>query len=89
MSDKPYENTEFMGCACHSPEHVMQLMLWTEEPKMLCIYMCLNPEVWYKRIWLAIKYIFGYKSRFGHFDEFMIKPEDANRLIEMLNKIKE
>ena len=58
MSDKPYDNTEYMGCACHSPEHIMQLMLWNEEPKMLCLYICL-------------------------------KPEDATRLIEMLNKIKE
>lgn len=40
----------------------------------------------FKRIWLAIKYIFGYKSKFGHFGETLIKYEDTNRLIGLIER---
>ena len=28
----------------------------------------------------GIKYIFGHRSKYGDFDEFIIKPEDADKL---------
>lgn len=40
----------------------------------------------FKRIWTAIKYIFGFKCEFGHFGETMIKPENC---IEMANLLHE
>jgi hypothetical protein len=40
----------------------------------------------FKRIKVAIKYIFGHKSIYGHFDSFLLKPEDSERLIEHLKK---
>jgi hypothetical protein len=36
------------------------------------------------RVKYALKYIFGYKSRFGAFDEFIFKPEDLTKLKEYL-----
>lgn len=43
--------------------------------------MLLTPEynIW-KRMWMAIKYIFGYKSMYWHFDEFVFKKSDADKL---------
>lgn len=42
-----------------------------------------NEKNIFKRIFTAIKYIFGYKSKYGHFDEFIFKHQDKNKLQEI------
>jgi hypothetical protein len=49
----------------------------------------LRPESFYKRIWLGIKYIFGYTCRYGYFDEFILDPKDVDRMIGLLTNYKE
>ncbi len=34
----------------------------------------------FKRIISAVRYIFGHRSIYGEFDEFIFKPSDADRL---------
>ena len=63
-------------CDCHSLEH--QFVLWYDE-ELNNIY--IEPHLyhsgnWFKRLWGGVKYIFGYKSRFGNWDETIIKNED-------------
>lgn len=77
---------EFFECSCHSPEHVMHWHLDLDEPAWLFINFHLSPDVWWKRIMHAVMYIFGYTSRYGHFDEFMVRQEDCDKLIEILQK---
>lgn len=82
----------YFECDCYSPEHLLQFKLFDtigEDHKTLSAYVFLNPEPWYKRIWIAVKYIFGYKCRYGHFDEFILNPEDVDKFINLLNKLKE
>lgn len=43
--------------------------------------------IW-KSIWIAIKYIFGYKCKFGYFDEFIFKKTDADKLQSVVNYLK-
>jgi len=84
------KNSEHFECRCGSPEHLLTFRLWEDKYGMdLYAYVLLNPEPFYKRIWLGIKYIFGYTSRYGHFDEFILDPTDRDRLIDLLNKYKE
>jgi len=45
------------------------------------------PGFW-KRCWYAIKYVFGYKCKYGHFDNVLLKVEDADNMIDMLNQFK-
>ena len=91
---KKYKEFEhvYIECVCDCQEHVLRITfdpnicedhcggdLWTE------VY--LNKKLpWYKRIWLAVKYMFGYQSRFGAFDNITLKPEHYNKLRELLNK---
>jgi hypothetical protein len=82
------DSNHYFECHCHSPEHLLKFVLWEDDP-MLFAYVFLNPEPFYKRIWLGIKYIFGYSSRYGYFDEFILNPKDADRFIEILNRYKE
>jgi hypothetical protein len=35
-----------------------------------------------------VKYIFGHKSKYGAWDEFMFNPEDADKLQELVDYLK-
>lgn len=78
-------------CHCHSPEHLLRFYLEEEgnREKYLYASVFLNEDRFFKRLWQGLKYIFGYKCKYGHFDEFILNPEDADRFIDMLKKFKE
>ena len=40
----------------------------------------------FQRVKEGIKYIFGHKSDYGHFDSIIISVEDRKRLIDILSK---
>lgn len=77
-------------CKCENTEH--QLIFSTidgDSDREVFVSVHLTPEwnIW-KRIKMAIKYIFGYKCCYGHFDEFIFNPDDADRLQEVVNYLK-
>lgn len=86
--------TEFFECQCSSDEHTLKFVLdeacdditdleiWTS----VFLY---QYQSWWKRVWIAIKYIFGYTSRYGHWDCFIMRPEDVDRMILLLAKYKD
>jgi hypothetical protein len=43
----------------------------------------LSNKTFFKRIWIAIKYIFGYKCKYGHFDEFVWREDDMAQLADL------
>ena len=48
----------------------------------------LNKGTFWERLVYGIKYIFGHQSRYGAFDEFIIKPEDANEFEKVIRYLK-
>lgn len=77
----------YFECACYSEEHVLRFAVDEEEGE---IYACQFMRQWhnpFKRIWIALKYVFGYKSQYGHFDCWLMLPEDADRMIAMCERI--
>lgn len=82
---------EIILCKCGSAEHQI-LFLWLEndEDKEVYAQIHLAPErSIFKRIVNAIKYIFGYKSQYGAFDEVVLSPsniKDLEKVIEHLKK---
>ncbi len=80
------DGIEFFECQCFSDEHTLKFILDTEY-KEIYTHVFLNEYSIYNRILIAIKYIFGYKCKYGHWDSFLLKPEDAKRLISLLEKI--
>jgi hypothetical protein len=58
-------------------------------PLPLAYFMYTLFEIPIRRCWVALKYIFGYKCKYGHFDTFMVKEEDCDKLIELLTEYKE
>jgi len=57
---------------------------WNDE---LYIQVHLNQSMgFWKRLWHGIKYIFGFKCRFGSFDEVLLKPKEVERLQKALDE---
>lgn len=81
---------EFFVCECSDITHQM---LYTDFPNAdgsydvayLEIHMA-QSEPWYKRIWIAIKYVFGYRTKYGHWDTILFKDADLIRFRNALNK---
>jgi hypothetical protein len=74
---------EYFECSCCSDEHRLVFMLDEDTdfgpPDLYTSVFLHDYDNVFKRVWKAIKYVFGYKSKYGHFDCCIMKPEDAPR----------
>jgi hypothetical protein len=87
MEQDQLTETEIFVCGCHSFEHQTKF-IYNEEDNILYVYIHLNNyDSFWKRLLTGIKYIFGYSSRFGEWDEFIFKEEDQEKLRKFLNQI--
>ena len=85
----------YVPCECKSMEHMFCFVYFEDAKKhidphwsdelYLEVQMISNKE-WYKRVWAAIKYVFGHTSNYGHWDSASISPEEAVRMVELLNR---
>lgn len=78
-------------CDCSSAEHQMVLRYDDDKDlgRMVYVEIHLVPLVWYKRLWMGIKYIFGYKCCYGNFEEMILSPKHARQIYNLyrfLNK---
>ena len=81
------DGSEFFECQCGSDEHTLRFVYDKENNEFYLSIFLDNYRPWWKRLGLSIKYLFGYKSRYGHFGEWLMEQEDASRLSIMLDKV--
>ena len=78
---------EIVICDCSSAEHQLVLRYDDDKDKDLgrqvFVEIHLVPLVWYKRLWLGIKYIFGYKCKYGNFEEMILSPKHARQVYDL------
>lgn len=79
--------THYFECECGGDEHTLRFILDKEHKKIYTTFFLNHYDQWYKRLWRGIKYIFGYKCKYGHWDVWTLRYEDIDRLKEVLNKI--
>ncbi len=96
MSEKiPYESQEIVICECRSDEH-QYIFYYSEDEieegkKVPMVYV--HPHlITYKSFWerlkSATKYLFGHRTKYGHWDEFMLSPKDAHKFQDIVNYLK-
>lgn len=73
------KTTHVFPCPCSDPEHHIIYSMFDDEEEIY-LHVQLNNGKWYQRVWKAIKYVFGYKCKFGHFEEFIISSENYEHL---------
>lgn len=74
-------------CKCHSYEHQIGFSHDTEDKTMyVSPHLCTNYGFW-RRLWVGLRYTFGYKSRYGAWDEVIFEENDIIGLRDYLNQI--
>ncbi len=85
--------SEHFDCSCHSDEHTIVFRFFddkVDDLKELYLSVYLNQyRNVFKRIWIAIKYVFGYKCKYGHWDCWTMVEDDCKRLKTILEKFEE
>ena len=87
-------NKEYIvGCNCNSPDHQLSIGWFIPNENDNCkeVYFSyhLYPFAFWKRVWYAIKYVFGWRSMFGDYEELTLFPEDVERMVGILKEAKE
>lgn len=81
------ENPKVLICECSSTEHNI-IFQYDEDDKECYVSIHLTKLDLWSRIKQAFKYIFGYRSKCGDFDEIILNKSHADYLIELGNKLK-
>jgi len=83
---------ELLNCQCSSGNHIITFNYDSDDNEVYCnVYVEQNKPL-HKRIWYAIKYIFGWQSNYGAYSEIILRPEDADALNDIaahLDKVTE
>jgi len=82
---------ELFLCDCFSADHQM-IFTYVEDENWEDVYVNVHLNHYFpfwKRIKIGIKYIFGWKSRYGSFDEFIFHPGDSKKLQKVVDYLKE
>jgi len=80
-------NKEILTCVCSSAEHQIIIRYDTDENQVYANIYLTNLPIW-KRIVNAVKYIFGYKSKYGDFEEFIFDKRDIPALEKVVEHLK-
>ena len=77
-------------CQCSSSEHQIIFSIFDDfdDPEVFASIHLVPEYHWWKRVWNAIKYIFGYRCKYGHFEEFIFRPEDWRKLDKVVKFLK-
>jgi hypothetical protein len=86
-----FDQVSHFDCDCQSAEHIFRVTsedAWDPDfPPDLFLTLQLNQyRSVFKRFITAVKYLFGYECRFGHWDVVTINQDDLNRLIVLFQQ---
>lgn len=75
-------------CACHSDEHTLVITLDEDDdgPEIYTSVFLTDWPCFWKRAYEAVRYVFGHKSKFGHFDTFTFRPRDVREMMKLMDR---
>lgn len=78
------DGSYFFECKCGSDDHTLRFTLDKEDREIYTSVFLNNYRNIFKRLFIAIRYIFGYKCEYGHWDCWIMRNEDVQNLSKML-----
>lgn len=76
-------------CECKSMEHQITFVYDEDDDTIYMETHLTTYRNFFKRFWVGIKYAFGYKCKFGNFDEIYLGPNEIKEMEEMLDDYKQ
>jgi hypothetical protein len=77
-------DNHFVICTCQTPEHIIRFMYDKADNELYTEVYLNNYNSFFKRCWIALKYILGYKSKYGHWDSTIINKQERTNLFYFL-----
>ena len=80
---------ELLLCECNSSEHQM-IMRYFEDDQESTIFVDIHlvKRTFWDRLKYAVKYLFGYKSKYGAWDEIILGPQHIKSLESVVKYLK-
>ena len=74
-------------CDCGDLEHLLVFQYFPgDEDAVMFVSSHLNPaRRWWSRVWTVVKFMFGWRSTFGEYDELVVQSDALERLILFLS----
>lgn len=80
---------ELFICQCANTEHQLIFSYFPDDNENeVYVSVHLSPDRFWKRLVNAVKYLFGYRSKYGDFDEFIFRNQDADKLQSVVNYLR-
>ena len=81
---------ELLLCECNSSEHQM-IMRYFEDDQESTIFVDIHlvKRTFWDRLKYAVKYLFGYKSKYGAWDEIILGPQHIKSLESVVKYLKD
>lgn len=73
-------------CECESGEHMAQFHYDDADNTVFLSVHLSTYENIFQRAWTALKYVFGYRCRYGEWDSLIVHPADQKKIIALLGK---
>jgi hypothetical protein len=76
-------------CECGSCEHqfILNYIAFKDHPMLSLETHLITWESFFKRLWVGLKYAFGYKSKYGHFDDVIINKDEAKKIRDFFAEV--
>jgi len=83
----------FFECHCKSVEHFLKFSVDYDDERPDTSFFCVETYIndynsFLKRIFIAVKYIFGFRMKNGDFDGFIFKDQDLENLEGLIKQFK-
>jgi hypothetical protein len=82
-------HNHYVTCDCMSDEHTLRFSFFPdgkdEYPQLYTSVYLNSYESWYRRVWTAVKYVFGHRSKYGDWDCTNIGRDEAIKLRDALD----
>ena len=78
---------DLLVCACSDPQHQIVFTRYDGdglEKAEVFVYIHLTRYSFWKRLWVALQYVFGKQSQHGAFDEILLTPTEMYKLEDII-----
>lgn len=90
VEEKTDEIVEYFECKCYSQEHLLRFEYYIDDLENrqedgIHVSVLLSAPGFWNRLWSAIRFVFGYECRYGHWDGIHLRKQDGERLRTMID----
>lgn len=87
------EEPKYFSCACYSDEHTMKFQYLRDDEDARFSEVCASFYVGRTggclvRLWAFVKFLFGHRTKYGDFDNFILREKDVDKLLTLLSEYK-